>query len=132
MLTGIGGTVVGAHLVHRLDSGKGALLSLAGGLTLMAGLLVGFGTLAKLVFEDTWLAIRQEGVVLHDDDAEILVSWDELGEVIVEPAGYLVFGRAGADPVRWYAGGVAADIAARIAEARRKAAHGLPVVFAGA
>lgn len=134
VLTGVGGTVVGAHLVHRLDSTQGALLSLGGGLTLMAGLLVGFGTLAKLLFENIWLAIRQEGVVLHDNGNETVLAWDELARVDVEPGGHLVFGVEGGarEPVRWYAGRAAVDIAARITEARRKAVHGLPVRLAGA
>jgi hypothetical protein len=127
VLTGVGGSVVGAHLVHRLDVTHAAWLSLAGGLTLMSGLLVGFGTLVKLLLENIWLAIRQEGVVLHDNGVETVLAWDELEGVAVEAGGLLVFGRANADPLRWYAGGAARDIAARITEARRKAVHGLPI-----
>ena len=128
VLTGIGGAVVGAHLVQRRDSRAGAFVSLAGGLTLMTGLLVGFATLAKLVFEDIWIAIRQEGVVLHDDGRETTDAWEDLDGVTVEPSGHLVLAREGAEPVRWYAGRVARKIADRISEARRKAVHGLPVL----
>jgi hypothetical protein len=132
ILTGVGGSVVGAHLVHRLDVTHAAWLSLAGGLTLMSGLLVGFGTLVKLLLENIWLAIRQDGVVLHDNGEETVLAWDDLARIDVEPGGHLVLARASAEPVRWYVGRSAQDIAARITEARRKAVHGLPIRFADA
>lgn len=122
-----GGTVVGAHLMHRLSSSDGALLSLAGGITLMIGLLVGFGTMAMFLFENIWVALRDEGLVLHDNGEETVIAWADLGDVTIDEGGVLVLGRAEKEAVRWYAGGSAKTIAARIDEARRRGKHGLPL-----
>lgn len=127
VLVAIGGTVVGAHLVHRLDTHGGAMISLAGGITLMCGLLIGFGTLARMMFENIWLAIRDEGIVLHDNGQEIAITWRDLGDVRIDPDGHLVLARDGAEALRWYAGGSAETIQSRIEEGRRKGIHGLPV-----
>lgn len=130
MLVAIGATVVGAHLVHRLGAAAGPI-SLAGGITLMCGLLIGFGTLATLMFENIYLFIGDAGVVLHVNGAETEIAWSDLGDVVAHPSGELVLARASADAVRWDAGRAAAPIAAQIEEARRKANLGLPVRLSG-
>ncbi len=39
--------------------------------------------------------------------------------------GFIVFNRKEGSPLRWFAGGAAKDIHAKVEEARRKARHGL-------
>lgn len=126
VLVAIGGTVVGAHLMHRLG-GAGRYWSLAGGITLLAGLLLGFGTLALLLFDNVWLAIRDAGIVLHDDEEERVIGWEDLGDVTAESDGTLVFGRREAEAVRFYGGRDAPVIVSRVEAARRRGRLGLRV-----
>lgn len=123
-LVTVGAASLGAHLVSRLPPDLAHGVSLVGGLMVLFGLVLGFGAMAMMLFENVWLAIRQEGVVLHDNGTETLVPWEELEAVAVEGKGWLVFGKREAS-VRWFAGGAARGIHARIEAARRKAAHGL-------
>lgn len=125
VLVTLGGSVVGAHLVSRLGPSLGRVLSLAGGLTMMTGLVLGFGAMALMLFENIYIVIRDDGVLLHDNDDEIVIAWAELEGVDVEPFGALAFRRRDAEPVRWFGGAVAHDIRARVEDARRKAAHGI-------
>jgi hypothetical protein len=120
-----GVTAVGAHLVHRLPGGVSHLISLGGGISMVGGLVLAFGALAMMLFEDVYLAIRDEGLLLHENGRETLVAWDELTKVVVHPEGFLELRRADKDPVRWFAGASAKDVASRVEEAKRKASHGL-------
>lgn len=124
VLIACGATTVGAHLVHRIPVSTGHTISLLGGLTMLAGLVLGFGTMAVLLFENVWLLIRDEGVLLHRNGEETAIAWDELAAVGEEDE-HVVLRRASGQPVRWYAGRTAVDVAARVDDARRKAAHGL-------
>ena len=94
MVTG-GASAVGAHLVGRLATDVSHLVSLAGGVSLAAGLVLTFGALAMVLFENVYLAIHEDHLLVHE---EVL---------------------------RWYAGRSAPHVAGRIREAKRKSAHGL-------
>lgn len=121
-----GATAVGAHLVHRLPVDVGHLVSLAGGVSVIGGLVLGFGSMAMMLLEDVYLSIRDEDLVLHENGRETKIVWDDLAGVEVDAsAGVITLKRREAEPLRWYAGKPAKDIAARVEEARRKAAHGL-------
>lgn len=96
VLTGIGGAVVGAHLVHRLDSRAGAFVSLAGGLTLMTGLLSASPP-SRSSSSRTSGSRYGRRAVLHDDGRETTVAWEDLDGVTVEPSGHLVLAREGAE-----------------------------------
>lgn len=121
-----GASSVGAHLIRRLPESVSHAVSLGGGVCMLAGLLMSFGSMALMLFEDVYIAIRESELVFHDNGREVTVAWDELTAVRVEPrTGFLEVARRAGDPVRWYAGGSAGEIAARIEEAKRKALHGL-------
>jgi hypothetical protein len=124
LLVAAGGTAVGAHLVSRLAA-VGHVVSLVGSVTMLGGLVLGFGTMATMIFEDVWLAIREEGLLVHDNGRETVIAWDDLASIGASPGGYVLLERAGADAVRWYAGASARHVAARIEAARRKAAIGV-------
>jgi len=126
LLVLVGMTTIGAHLVRRLPADLAHTVTLAGGLTLASGLILGFGAMAMLLFENVYLLIREEGLLLHENGKEISIPWSDLEstELDREP-GFLRFSRAGGEPVRWFAGNVAKDVHAKIEAARRKALHGL-------
>lgn len=119
-----GASAVGAHLMHRLAPDTSHLVSLVGGVTMIAGLVMSFGGMAIMLFENVYLTIKEDGLLLHDNGRETALPWDELTDVDAR-AGFVELRRGKKDPVRWFAGKDADDVAARIGEAKRKAALGL-------
>jgi hypothetical protein len=116
--------LIGAHLVSRLDAGSSHTITLVGGLMLATGLILGFGAMAMMLFENVYLQIKNEGLLMHENGKETTLSWNEIESVDQDKA-FLVFKRASGDPLRWFAGTDAADVRTKVEEARRKAAHGL-------
>jgi hypothetical protein len=126
VLVAVGATGIGAHLVSRLASDLGHIVSLVGGLTVLVGLILGFGAMAMLLFENVYLLIREDGVLCHENGKETTIAWDDLEKVSVEQAsGFIVFEPKDAAPVRWFAGTNAKQVADRVADARRKVLHGI-------
>jgi hypothetical protein len=123
VLVALGATTAGAHLVRRLAD-LGRTIALLGGVTMLAGLVLGFGTMAMMLFENVWLSIRAEGLLVHENGRETILAWDDLTTIETD-AGFVVLSRPAGDAVRWYAGREAEDVAARILEARRKASLGV-------
>jgi hypothetical protein len=126
VLVTVGATAIGAHLVHRISPELGHVVSLAGGVTVVAGLILGFGAMAMLVFENVYLLLREDGVLCHDNGKETTIPWDDLERVVIEEReGFVVFERTGGARIRWFAGKTARHLAAKIEEAKRKALLGL-------
>jgi hypothetical protein len=125
-LVAVGATSIGAHLVRRLGPSLSRLVSLLGGLTVIAGLILGFGAMAMLLFENVYLLIREDGILCHDNGKETTIAWSDLEKVTVEgTTGFLVFERKAEPPLRWFAGEGAKELLARLEDAKRKALHGL-------
>jgi hypothetical protein len=120
----VGSSSIGAHLVTRIDEGLAHAISLGGGTMLLAGLVLGFGAMAMMLFENVYLVIQETGLLLHDNGKETKIPWGDLDSVTVDE-GYVVLARKDADAVRWFAGKGAKDVSAKIGDARRKALHGL-------
>lgn len=126
VLVTAGASAVGAHLVNRLPADVGHLVSLAGGLSMAAGLVMTFGALAMMLFENVYLAIHDDHLLLHENGRDTKIAWDELTRIESDPKqGLVALHRTGHDVVQWPAGRTAKDVAARLLEAQRKAAHGL-------
>ena len=126
VLVTCGATAVGAHLVHRLPDDISRLVSLIGAAAVVGGLVLAFGSLAMMMFENIYLAIRDDGLLVHEDGRETTIAWEELSAVVVdEPKGLVALHRQDKETMRWHAGKAAKLVAARIEEAKRKAAHGL-------
>ena len=126
VLVTVGATTIGAHLVHRLGPDLAHVVSLAGGLTVVVGLILGFGAMAMLLFENAYVLIREDGVLCHENGKETAIAWSELDNVRLDSqGGYLIFERRGAEPLRWFAGNAVKQVYGRIEEAKRKALHGL-------
>jgi Bacterial PH domain len=127
VLIALGACAVGAHSMHWLTPQQGRIVSVAGGVVMLAGLVTGFATLAMMLFEDLYLAIKDEGLLVHDNGREVAVPWDELAGVDFDAArGAIALRRKDGEPLVFHAGGAAEDMARRITEARRKGAYGLP------
>jgi hypothetical protein len=126
LLVTTGASAIGAHLMHRLPESVSHLVSLTGGIAVIGGLVTAFGTLGMMLFENVYLTIRDEGLLIHDNGKETPVPWDELTEVVVlAPKGLVELRRGEKEPLRWFAGSAARDVGGRIVEAKRKAAVGL-------
>jgi hypothetical protein len=125
-LVAVGATSIGAHLVSRLGQNLGRLVSLIGGLTVISGLILGFGAMAMLLFENVYLLIREDGVLCHENGKETTIAWGDLEKVTLDGAtGFVVFERTSAPPLRWFAGANAKALHGHIEDAKRKALHGL-------
>ena len=118
---------IGAHLVSNFNESVGHAISLFGGVLTIAGLVLGFGGLAMLLFENVYLLIREEGLLFHDNGKETTVPWPDFEGATLDATtpGFILFHRKDATPLRWFAGRGAKNIHARVEEARRKALHGL-------
>ena len=126
VLVSVGATSIGAHLVSRLEADVGHLVSLLGGLLVISGLILGFGAMAMLLFENVYLLIREDGVLCHENGKETTIGWGDLEQVSVDgTTGFIVFERSTSAAVRWFAGKNAKELHGRLEEARRKALHGL-------
>jgi len=126
LLVASGATTIGAHLVSHLGESVAHAIALLGGLIVVSGLILGFGGLAMLVFENVYMLIEEEGLRFHDNGKETSVPWADLeGATLDKEFGFVVFARKEGKPVRWFAGDGAKDVRAKVEEAKRKALHGL-------
>lgn len=126
VLVTLGASSVGAHLIRRLPETVSHGVSLAGGITMLAGLLVAFGSMALMLFENAYVVIREKDLLLHDNGREDAIAWDDLATIrALGETGMLEVTKREGTTLRWYAGRPAAEIAARVEDARRKALHGL-------
>lgn len=116
-----GASGVGAHLMHRLRPNVSFAVSLAGGCVMIAGLVLGFGTMATMLFENVYLAIRPEGLLVHDNGNETSIPWDDLTRIEADKEeGYVIIHRTEGEPLRFHAGLAKTDLVARVEDARRK------------
>ena len=129
VLVAVGASAIGAHLMHRLPASLSHLISLVGGITAVGGLVTAFGALAMMLFENVYMSLREDGLLIHDNGKETSVPWEELEEVVVgdDAKGFVELRRREKETLRWFAGAAAKDVGARVEEARRKALHGLMI-----
>jgi hypothetical protein len=126
LLIAVGAFFIGGHLVSRIAPDLAHVVSLAGGLTVAVGLILGFGAMAMILLENVYLLISADGLVCHDNGKETKIPWADLSAVTLDTAkGFVVLERRDAQALRWFAGKGAKDVGARVEEARRKALHGL-------
>jgi hypothetical protein len=126
ILVTVGASLIGGHLVRRIAPELGRLVALGGGLTVTVGLILGFGAMAMLLFENVYLLILEDGVLCHENGKETKIAWADLDAVKLGPEeGFVVFERRAGEPVRWFAGKTAKEIYRRVEDAKRKALHGL-------
>jgi hypothetical protein len=126
VLVTVGASLIGGHLVHRLGEDTGHGVSLTGGLIVLVGLILGFGGMAMLLFENVYLLIEPDGLVCHENGKETRIPWADLDAVRLEGnSGFVVLARRDGAPLRWFAGKSAKDVSLRVEEAKRKALHGL-------
>ncbi|MCA9586298.1 MAG: hypothetical protein KC657_13155 [Myxococcales bacterium] len=127
-LIAVGATAVGATFVRRVSEVLGQIIALGGGLCVLGGLVIGFGSMAAVVMENAYLALTRRGVVLHTDADERCITWDALKTARADrDAGIVELELDDGELVAWFAGPVCDDIAKRVAEAHRRAIHRLPL-----
>lgn len=125
VLVAVGVTLVGAHLMHRIPFVTAHLISLGGGLMVLVGLVLGFGSMAMMVFENVYLLFDDEGVTLHENGKETKISWGDLEGVELDADPLVVIFETRADTIRWTAGKSASILREKVRAAKRKADHGL-------
>jgi hypothetical protein len=94
-----------------------------GGAVLVAGLLLGFLGMARLVGEDSYVAIAQDGVCVKTKSSDIFYSWSDLASIKSESAALVLQKSGGDQSVRVegkYGGLTSTDLAARLEDWRRK------------
>jgi hypothetical protein len=124
----VGATAVGATFVRRLAEVTGHVIAFGGGLCVLAGLVLGFGSMAAVVMENAYLALTRRGLVLHTDADERRIAWDTLKTARADRgAGMVELELDDGELVTWFAGPVCDDIAKRVSEAHRRALHRLPL-----
>jgi hypothetical protein len=129
VLVALGAIPIGAHLMHRIGEHLGHVLSLAGGAFVLSGLILGFGAMAMMIFEDVYVLLREDAVVLHDNGKETTIPWADLAAVSLhQDRGFLMFERVEGEAVRWFVGDGAEALGPRIETARLRALHGLSPV----
>ena len=120
-LVATGAGMIGTHLMHRLPDRTGHWMTVAGGALLLLGLVLGFGTLAAMLFENVYVALEDERVLLHENGREASIPWDDVGVAAAANGIVTVNRKEEGEPLVFHAGRAAADIAGKIEEKRRKA-----------
>jgi hypothetical protein len=122
----VGAFLIGGHLESRLSHDTAHLITLIGGLIVISGLILGFGGMAMILFENVYLLIGDSGVTCHENGKEIVIEWADLTRAAASAtSGIVVFERKGGKPIRWFAGKNAELVATKVEEARMKGLHGL-------
>ncbi len=120
-LVASGAGMIGTHLMHRLSDSTGHWVSLVGGMLLLLGLVMGFGTLAALLFENVYVALEDKRVLLHENGQESEIAWDDVAGAAAADGTVTVSSKDELTSIVFHAGRGAPDIAAKIEEKRRKA-----------
>jgi hypothetical protein len=95
-----------------------------GGAVLVGGLLLGFLGMARLVGEDSYVAIAEDGVAVKTKISETFFAWSDLASIKSEP-GVLVLKKSENDDGSFrlegnFGGLKSSDLAARLEDWRRK------------
>jgi hypothetical protein len=125
-LVTLGATGFGAAFVSRLSDGVSHAIALGAACTMFAGVSMAVVIGWAVLQQDTYLAIRRDAVVLHwSGEREAIVPWDEIDSVVAREDGRLLTIATGTAVHEWEVRDGAAELAARLVDLRKKAAHGL-------
>ena len=119
-MVAMGGGMIGTHLMHRLSDRVGHWVTVGGGMMLLAGLVMGFGTLAAMLFENVYVSLEDKRVLLHENGREAEIAWDDVESAVANEGIVVVKKKAADTELVFHAGRAATDIAAKIEEKRRK------------
>ncbi len=123
----LGATGIGAAFVSRLGDGASHAIALGSACVMFVGVFTAVGAAWATMSEDTYLAIRRDAVVLHwSREREVIVKWDDVGAIAATPDDREVTLESSDGAVhRWSVRSGAAELVRRLADAKKKAAHGL-------
>src|SRR5262245_40559326 len=117
ILIATGTTGIATNFFRPLARDISGHVTFAGVVLLIFGLVMSFGSMALLVIENNFVAVRVSGVVLHRNEDEQVVPWDDIERFEADDT-ELVIHKKNADAVRWFMGGTARVLAEHL-ERRR-------------
>jgi hypothetical protein len=123
-MVAVGASAIGSAFAHRLDPSATRTLRGAGGLLLLVGLFVGFGTMIATLLNNAYLGMSDDGIVLHDGGVETLLAWESVARIEHRRDAIVIAEASGREQL-FYAGSTAKVVAERIELVRRRAALGL-------
>jgi hypothetical protein len=127
LLIALGGTLIGAAFVQRISPSTRSGITLLGAASMLAGLVIGFGSMGLLLTADAYIAVRTDGVLLHSSKDETLLAWGDLRSTRLDDEGMcIVFMGEAKEPLgTFYAGSQARALAERIDKLRQRAELGI-------
>ena len=123
-MVAMGASAVGSAFMHTLDPQLAHAVAFFGGVVLFVGLLLGFGTMVATLLENAYLGMREDGIVLHDDERETLLGWNDVVRIEHRKGAVVIAEASGREQI-FYAGSGAKHVADRIELVRKRAALGL-------
>lgn len=129
-LTMVGSLLVAVgFVVHRFGSGFEHAFTVVGILSTASGPALVFWRLRRVLTEESYVALRSDGLALHRGTVETLIPWGELTAVRYEEAEKAIVLERGDEPplrvTERFAGIDHAALAKRIDDLRRKASFNL-------
>ena len=99
-----------------------------GAALMMCGLVTGFGGIATLLLDDRYVAVAEEGLVVHLGKEESFYAWDDLAGIACEGGALVISPKGGAAvsiPFSKARAQKTSEIATRLEDWRRKSAWNL-------
>ncbi len=102
------------------------VLGFLGALLMMLGLVIGFSGIASLLLDDRYLAVVEDGLIVHVTKEDVFYAWADLEHVRCEGSALVLLPRNTSEPVLVpFSKRTIAEIAVRLEEWRRKSAWNL-------
>ena len=124
----IGCALVAWGILHRFTI-AGSVATAAGVLVVASGPLATILGLRALLFEESYLAVRRDGLVIaRTGEPTLEVPWDDVAHIVAEAGGLAIEREGQAPPIvvaMKFEGREPAALARHLEAQRRRAAHGL-------
>jgi hypothetical protein len=102
------------------------VLGFVGALLMVLGLVIGFSGITALLLDDRYLAVVEDGLIVHVTKEDVFYAWDDLAQVRCEGHALVLLPRNSAEPVLVpFSKATIAEIAVRLEDWRRKSAWNL-------
>jgi hypothetical protein len=126
ILVALGATGIGAAFVSRLGDWASHAIALVSAGVMFAGVAVAVGTAWAVIQEDMYLAVRRDAVVLHwSREREETIPWGDIASIVAAADGATLTIATAGETHEWEMRSGAPELAARLVDLRKKAAHGL-------
>jgi len=115
---------IATNFIHRVPREIASLTTFGGAVLLIFGLVTSFASMALLVIENHYVAVRKDGLVMHRNESEQTVPWSDIETFGAEGESLLVVLKSGGE-IRWFMGNAVPKLVAHLEQQRAKALHGL-------